>query len=229
MTGKDKKMLSLTTDLKPAELRRKLVQRALTALQEMGYEVTDIPQRGRSVMWKIRKNGTEQLAALRTTRDRCIAFTRVGDSWKTLDDVDRVIVSAVDDPENPKNAVIYDFPASEVQQRFDAAYRARVDAGHKVTNNFGMWVGLDGGNDEDPGGVGCGLADEFGVLATMPLMDGPWANWSVSVDTDPGAGGKDVETVSDVLSWAQQRIADISGVPQASVRLDLHISMGPKE
>ena len=78
-------------DLGAGELRRRLVESARTALTENGYEITNVPKRGRSVIWKIRKNGAEDLVTIRTTQDRYFAFNRIGDSWQTLDEVDRVI------------------------------------------------------------------------------------------------------------------------------------------
>ena len=68
-----------------------------------------------------------------------------------------VIVAAVDLREAPENVEVYVFPAEEVRKRFDAAYAARTQAGQVVRNNFGMWVGLDQDERGIPASVGSGI------------------------------------------------------------------------
>lgn len=77
-----------------------------------------------------------------------------GKNWKTLDDVDLVLFSAVDDPKNPQNVDVYLFPADVVRKRFNDSYSARIKNGHTVPDDYGMWVWLDSGDPSIAGQVG---------------------------------------------------------------------------
>src|SRR5437764_14728201 len=76
-----------------------LVRAAKRALEAKGFKLTRVPGRGRSNVWKIERQGKTQRASIRTTKDRCFAFPPLkrGTKWKTLDDVDVVIVAAAAD------------------------------------------------------------------------------------------------------------------------------------
>ena len=197
------------------ELTRTLRDCARSALEADGYEVAKAPGVGRSAIWTIRKNGKEQLAAVRTTQDRWIAFPRMSPGWTTLDDVEVIVVAAVDDRSYPRAVEVYLFPADEVHRRFEAAYEARIKAGGKVRENFGMWVGLDRGAQETPNTTGSGIVDDFAPMATLPL---PGSRMAAASPPAP-----DRETVADVLAEARQRISMITGIPEQNVKLDLHI------
>ena len=77
---------------------RILVGAATRAMEEKGFELSRIPGRGRSNIWDIRKDGDKKRASIRTTKDKWFAFPPLegGKKWATLDDVDVVVVSAVD-------------------------------------------------------------------------------------------------------------------------------------
>ena len=122
-----------------------LVNAALKAIEADGYTINRVPGRGLSNIWNVEKDGKKQIAAVRTTRDRWIAFPPLecGTKWKTLSDVDLVVVAAVDSKENPQNVDVYVFPAHEVRKRFNESYAARTKAGQVHKDNYGMWVGLD--------------------------------------------------------------------------------------
>ena len=89
-----------------------------------GYTLTRVPGRGLSNVWNVQRERKTQTAAIRTTRDRSIAFSPLkhGKKWKTLDDVEVVIVAVVDSKEDPQQVEVYIFPANEVRPRFEAAY-----------------------------------------------------------------------------------------------------------
>ena len=66
------------------------------------------------------KDSRTQVASVRTTRNRWFAFPPLDDGkrWKTLDNAKLVLVSAVDDPAEPKNVDVYLFPAGEERKAF---------------------------------------------------------------------------------------------------------------
>lgn len=200
-----------------------LVEAAKDALIEAGYEIERQPGRGRSNVWRITKEGVTQVASIRTTRDRWFAFPPLDDKWKTLDDVEIVVVSAVDDPEDPRSAQVYLFSADEVRDRFNAAYKARIEAGKKVRHNFGMWVCLDEDTRGIAASVGSGIAAEHDPIAAFPLSQIE----SVDVPQQHIKKMDDVATapvtISEVLASAKAQIATLAGVGTDQIKLDLRI------
>lgn len=197
-----------------------LVEAAKRAASEAGYELERQPGRGRSNIWKIKQNGQEQLACIRTTRDRWIAFPPLKDRWKTLDDVDVVIVSAVDDAGDPTKVEVYIFPANEVRDRFNASHKARIDNGQSVRDNFGMWVALDHDDRGIASSVGSGIVETYSPIAVFPLVDLDIADDEGGPDEAETAGP---HTIADVLVTATQQIARIAGVMPDRVKLNLTI------
>src|SRR3954466_243062 len=109
---------------------RLLVDAAKQAAEAADYQLSRVPGRGLSNIWNLTKDGKTQVAAIRTARDRWIAFPPLekGTKWKTLDDVSLVLVATVDSKENPQSIEVYIFPADDVRERFNASYAARVKA-----------------------------------------------------------------------------------------------------
>lgn len=215
---------------------RLMVDAAKKGAEAAGYKLTRVPGRGLSNVWTLEMNGKKQLTAIRTTRDRWLAFPPLqgGKKWKTLDDVDLVVVATVDAKEDPKQVEVYILPAKHVREHFNTALAARAKAGYKNLDNFGMWVGLD----PDPRGiatsVGSGIIKNYkpvAVYAIEPLIAAAKAGQATSVEENeaaPGdAGGSEHRdepaTIADVMSWARQRVAEIAGVGVQAVKLDLRV------
>src|SRR5262245_55946385 len=120
--------------------RRVLVSAALLAAEQQGLTLTKLPGRGKSNVWEGRTNGKSERISIRTSKNRWFAFPPLnrGKKWRTLDDVDVVMVAAVDDSDDPRRAEVYRFDAKEVRRHFDAAYAARASAGHTIKDGFGM-------------------------------------------------------------------------------------------
>ncbi len=200
---------------------RTLVDVSRESVKKAGYELERQPGRGRSNVYMVKKGGKEQLASIRTTKDRWIAFPPLKDKWKTLDDVELVIISAVDDVEDPKNAEVYILPADEVRDRFNASYRARISSGQKVRENFGMWVCLDRDDRGIAASVGSGIIESHTPVAVIPLVD--------LGGGDDGGGDPDVveesspKTIASILASAKQHIARIADVSTDQIQLDLRI------
>lgn len=209
-----------------------LVEGVKKAAQSKGYTMTRHPGRGLSNIWDLTRNGETRVAAIRTTQDRAIAFPPLDDgkTWKTLSNVDRVLVGVVDHKEDPTKVEVYCFDAKEVRQHFDAAYKARVADGHIVRNNYGFWVSLDPDDRNIASSVGAGLAAKHKPIAVYSLADlaasaaaSNVAIAGIDEDDDEPEAAPTFSTIADVMAWACKSIAEISGVPVASVKLDLKI------
>jgi hypothetical protein len=207
-----------------------MVNAAKKGTEGQGYALSRVPGRGLSNVWNAEKGGKTQLASIRTTRDRWIAFPPLegGKKWKTLHNADLVIVAAVDNREDPRNIQVYIFPAEEVRQRFDAAYKARSDEGHKNKNNFGMWVSLDTDNRGIAASVGSGLADKYKPIATYSIealaVDMPEGDATDSVaEVDAEEQETRPATIAEVMAWARTKVAELAGVSVDRVKLDLKV------
>jgi hypothetical protein len=204
-----------------------LVEGAKRGAQADGYVLERLPGRGLSNIWTVKKNGKSQKACIRTTRDRWFAFPPLedGKEWKTLDDVDVVIVAAVDSRDNPENIEVYIFPAAEVRKRFDAAFAARTKAGQTVRINFGMWVGLDQDPRNIPASVGSGLVDTFKAVAVVPILDLLPAADEAGKTSEPDEVG-DEAPAEDVdndppltIAEAKRRLALTFNVDPANIKI----------
>ncbi len=209
---------------------RLMVGAARMGAEKNGYTLVRQPGRGLSNVWRLEKDGRSQVASIRTTRDRWVAFEPLaeGTKWKTLDDVELVLVAAVDDRHDPQNIDIYLFPADQVRQRFDASYKARIAAQHTVRENYGMWVKLDAGDATIPSQIGAGLAAEYSPIARFSLDELERAASDVPVSEPEDLTPEEVEevgpsTVSAVLAWARMQIAQLTGIEARVIKLDLRI------
>lgn len=206
-----------------------MVRAAVKGAEDNGFQLVRKPGRGLSNTWELTKDGKTRVASVRTTRDRWIAFPPLdgGKRWKTLDDVDLVLVSAVDDRENPQNVDVYLFPADEVRKRFDRSYSARIKADHTVRDNYGMWVMIDKGDPSVVTQVGSDLAVDYPAIARYSLDEliEPAAQVTERVGIAPPAAPAENEpaTVGEVLAWARAQIARLSGVGPECIKLDLRI------
>jgi hypothetical protein len=203
-----------------------MVEGAKRGAEAQGYTLDRVPGRGLSNVWVITKSGKSQKASIRTTRDRWIAFPPLenGKKWKTLDEVDVVIVATVDDRDDPKNVEVYIFPAADVRKRFDASYAARVAAGLTMRNNFGMWVALDPKNRNSPADVGTGIVNHYKPVAIIPVAD-----------LLAGAQGGVVsdEEVTELASAEEAPAEEIDNdppltIPEAKRRLALTLGLKPE-
>ena len=187
------------------------------------------------------RDGKTRLASVRTTRDRAIAFPPLegGKKWKTLSAADLVLVSAVDDRFNPQNVDVHLFPGNEVRKRFDASYAARIAARHIVKDNWGMWITLDKGDDQVPSQVGHSLAIDYPRIARFTIDEleaeldpeirkmadeAPLVEEEVSAP-EAVVEGRRLGTVAEVLAFARKKIANLTGMPAETIKLDLKMGV----
>jgi hypothetical protein len=148
-----------------------MVSAAVRGAEAAGYAMTRQPGRGLSNTYEMLKDGKAQIANIRTTRDRYIAFPPLngGKQWKTLDTSDLVLISAVDNTINPQNIEVYLFPGNEVRKRFNDSYAARTRNGRAARDDFGMWVMIDKGDDEIVSQIGHSLAIDYPAIAQFSI------------------------------------------------------------
>ena len=228
-------MMNHFNEMSNSETWDVLVGAAKRALERAGLAPSRIPGRGRSNIWEIREDGRRKRVSIRTTKNRWFAFPPLegGKKWKTLDSVEIVVVATVDEPDDPHSIEVYRFDADEVRQRFNANYAARIQAGHIVQDNFGMWVNLDADDGGSTASVGAGLGAENAPIATYPLEEligetgdatgGVRASRDEDTTAESEASSAALHTISEVMDWARKRIATLSGVRIEAVKLDCRI------
>ncbi len=219
-------MESQFSQMSHTERRRVLVDAAKRALTETTVGLKRLPGRGRSNVWVVEEGGRTKRVAIRTTQDRWFAFPPMenGTKWKTLSDIDVVVVAAVDDRDDPKRAEVYRFDADEVRKRFDESYAARTGAGQSEPDGYGMWVGLDEDRRGLPASVGSGLASVYPPIATYPLVGATNKEpEAAEAAVEEEAHKSEPDTIAAVMNWARSRIATLSGLPEEAVKLDCRI------
>lgn len=216
--------------------RRIMVGAAIAAVEQQGYSLKRQPGRGLSAVYDAVKGSDKKVLSIRTTRDRWFAFPSLknGTAWKTLDDSDLVSVAAVDDVENPQAINVYLFPADEVRKRFDESRAARIANNHNVKDKWGMWVMLDKGDDNVTSQVGHSLAIDYPPIATFTLDELEGEAGTVKAEAaavveeeieEEQEAAVALKTVADVLAFAQERIATLTGMPVEGIKLDLKMGV----
>jgi hypothetical protein len=226
------RMANQMDGLSPSQRWALLVGAAKRAAEASGFSLKRVPGRGLSNVVELTKGGKSHRASIRTTRDRWIAFQPLnkGTTWKTLDDVESVLVAAVDDREDPKNIEVYLFPAEEVQKRFADAYKARIADGHLQKDSFGMWVSLDRDERGIAASVGSGIVDSFKPIAEYSIAEllqshPPQQTEEAELPGEVEDSLPTLTTIAEVLSWARLQVAQIAGVDVGAVKLDLKMSL----
>jgi hypothetical protein len=163
-------MGNVWTTKEKVALRNELFGAAVEALEDQGWTVERIPRAGKSSVRRLRRGKITKTGAIRTTQDTSIGFQRSADgkSWGTLADVDYVVASSVDDPDNPRFAQVHLLDGDDMRARFDRAYAARKKAGR--ADGIGCWLRLYEQEAQDPvhlEGAGAGLDNP--PIARVPL------------------------------------------------------------
>jgi hypothetical protein len=201
-------------------LTDELTEGAKKALTEKGYAVAKMPGRGRSKNVTLNKDGRTVRACIRTTTDRWLMFMPYANAtkWRTLDEVDVVVLAATDSKEAPKQCSVYMFPAEEVRRRLDENVAARVKANNPPRDDFFLCVDLDAGRRRtEAESVGSGIIEQFDPIATFTIR---------SLAAGPIKQGNDLNKsgiVSAIMGEARRSLAAALGVQVDAVELDLRI------
>lgn len=222
----------LLDELSESARWRMMVDAAKAGMMAQGYALERVPGRGMSNVWNVTKDGETRMASIRTTRDRYIAFPPLegGTKWKTLDDVELVVVATVDSKDDPEKVEVYLFPADDVRQRFNAHYATRLNEGQSIKDNFGMWVGLDRDDRGIAASVGTGILEKYkpiGIYAIADLLTEHPPNQANDEEHAKAASeipaAPTLATIAEVMAWARNRVAEIAGAKAEAVKLDLKI------
>ena len=206
------------------EIRRALVNAALATLEQQGWTVVKVKGGGKGRVRKITKAGKSKLAAIRTTQDSYLAFPRNEEDsgWITLSDVDVVVAASVDDPTDPAFALVHIFDGDEMRDRFDRAYKARIDAGHSIPLGRGLWLALYEEEGTAPGRVGAGAGLVHPPIAKVPLKGGGRADARRLVERSRTPASSD-DAADDVapltIAEAKARLARTLGVDPSAIKI----------
>lgn len=206
-------------------MKTQLFQIAVSALEAEGWKVERVAGSGKSSVRRITKGSESKVVSIRTTQDTWIAFPRTeGDkSWRTLDEVDAVVPVSVDDKDEPKFAKVHLIDGDEVRSRFNRAYEARKNAGHKIPIGRGVWVSLYLPEANDPvSHVGAGVGLKFPPIATVALSPETEAAADLSVSDSDGDTGSVPDLSGEAplsIAEAKRRLAATFGIDPSSIKI----------
>jgi len=196
-------------------LRRRLFESGVGALEKVGWKVERVSGAGKSSLRRITRDSDSKLVSIRTTQDTWIAFPRDAQdkSWVTLSEVDAVVAVSVDDPQKPCFANVHIIDGHEMRDRFDRAYQARKASGYTIPLGRGVWVSLYEKESQDPvTRVGAGVGLTYKPIARVPLSETSESEAKQSALTEPS---------DDSLSIAEakRRLAMTFGVAPERVKI----------
>jgi hypothetical protein len=198
-------------------LRNKLFQIAVGALEDEGWTVQAIPRSGKSSIRQITKGKVVKKITVRTSQDTYIAFPRNSnnDGWATLDDVDYVVASSVDDRQNPQYALVHMIDAGEIRERFDRTYAARKAAKYKLPHGRGIWLSLYDQESNSPVSlVGAGAGLVHPPIKRVPL-NGPSTQEKVAIP--------DIEQEERLsIPEAKRRLARSLGIDEGDITITIN-------
>lgn len=174
------------------DLRNRLRQIGIEALEADGWQVERIPKSGKSSVRRITRGNESRRVAIRTTQDTYISFPRNADDteWVTLSEVDSVVAVSVDDAASPKFGLVHMIDADDMRERFDRAYAARRAADHSIPVGRGVWVPLyvpDAASP--PSHVGGGAGIDNPPIARVSLTARPRTGTAAEGTPRTSAGG----------------------------------------
>ena len=210
---------------KKVSMKTQLFRIAVNVLKERGWKVDRVAGSGKSSVRRITKDGDSKVVSIRTTQDTWIAFSRTKDDkgWRTLDEVDAVVPVSVDDKDEPKFALVHFIDGDEVRSRFNRAYEARKNAGHKIPTDRGVWVSLYLPEASDPvSHVGAGVGREFPSIEEVALSPESEVSSDLAAsDSDGDDGSTSIPSDEGTLSIAEakRRLAATFGVDPSSIKI----------
>lgn len=220
-------MTNIFKDPRKKLLRKRLLEVGIETLRRLGWSVERTT--GGASVRLIKKDGERaRRVSIRTTQDQWIAFPRRADDagWGTLADVDVVLAVSVDDPRSPAAALVHWLEGDDMRARFDRAYATRLEAGHTITPERGVWIPLYIGEDGVPTHAGGGGGIEHPPIARVSLLDG--APQGTGIDgwiTPRSSRAHQAPTPSEdqllTIAEAKRRLALTFGVSETSIKISV--------
>lgn len=199
------------------EMKKRLLQIGLETLRAKGWTV-ERTSGGASV--RMIKKGGEQprRISIRTSQDQWIAFPRNAEDsgWTTLSEVEVVLAVSVAGPE----ALVHWLEADELRERFDRAYKARLDANYRIPLGRGVWVPLYIPEDGTPTHAGGGAGLDHPEIARVPL-EGPADTAPPSEPPAPSRSHSAAEDKPLTIAEAKRRLALTFGVSEANIKISV--------
>lgn len=207
--------------------RRGLFRLAEKALEAEGWNVSRVPRGGKSSLREITRGNEKKRVSIRTSQDTWIAFPPLngGKGWVTLDDVDYVIASSVNDKLNPTEARVHMIPGDEARARFNRAYAARAAAKHSLPEGRGIWLSLYDRDSNNPVTlVGAGMGIDYPPILVHDLTKGslPGEGGHAAVNLVPEliASAPSANAGSPLtIPEAKRRLSETLGVPENAIRI----------
>jgi hypothetical protein len=217
-------MTNVSSTPQKVATRRGLFAFAQEALENEGWTVSRVARGGKASLREISRNGQRHRVSIRTSQDAWIAFPpkTKGSGWVTLDDVDYVVASSVNDRDNPSIARVHMIPGDVARAAFDRAFAARKAAGYTLPAGRGIWLSLYEREADSPVTlVGAGLGLDHAAIATRDLTREPLLAEAGDDDepVDEQADPEPLSAASLTISEAKRLLALGLGVPEASVRI----------
>ncbi len=158
------------------EATRALRAAAIEAAEAAGFNVSRQTGVGRGPNQRLvlERDGETLTAALRTSRDQWVAFPPDGEGgWRTLDDVDAVLLSIVDQPqdEDATSATVWLVPAEVARPRFDAMADIMSERGSELRPGMGVWVHAKRLDDDHRYAAGSGMVEGIEPLAESVAIE----------------------------------------------------------
>ena len=151
-----------------------------------------------------------------------IAFprNRTDDGWATLEGVDYVVASSVDDRDNPQSVLVHMIDADEMRERFGRAYAARRRAGHSMPPGRGIWISLYEKEANQPVSlVGAGAGIAHPPIAKVPLGGEYLTETGAQAEVGPQDTRPNEPHLS--ISEAKRRLALSLGVNETDIKITI--------
>lgn len=227
-------MTNVSGTPKKRATRRGLFAFAIGALEKEGWTVSRVPRGGKASLREIRRGDECWKVSIRTSQDAWIAFPRKRgeDGWVTLDDVDFVVASSVNDRHNPTIARVHMVPGDDARARFNRAYAARRKADHVIPEGRGIWLSLYEKEVTEPvsyvgGGIGLAwpaIAELDLTRSALPTGDGELDDDAPEDDADdtapPALAAAPVDAPLSIPE-AKRRLAVTLGVPESAIKISI--------
>lgn len=202
--------------------QKPLRKAAEQALRQQGYE-TEILKGSGGARLRIRKDGQEGLALVRTSSDRWVGWMRKDGEWKGFEEADLVVVAAIDNMQRPRDIEVYAFEPEVVHQAYVDNLAARLRSNPDFRTDAPVFIGLDPCLKGKPSSTASNLKEQALWSSVLPLDDADKAVQEPSAAAP--ATVRPSETREKFAARVRQEFADLIGVPADKVSIEFRVAM----
>lgn len=211
---------------------KRLFEIGIQYLQDQGYEISRVPRAGKKSLRRVKRDGREFNVAIRTSQDQWFAFPRDKETgqWMGMDDVDveLVIVVALNTRDKDKDKIgwVHEFPASEVRERLNKNYSARIKDNPNVNISHGNWISLYDEEAKEPTSyVAAGIGLLYPPKVRIPLLIANEDEFeeddlaeAIDIDEHPSLTAKGNDEPLTIAE-AKRRLALTFGVDPSAIKI----------